>query len=102
MDLGLKGKVALVTGGSKGIGKAIAEEFAKEGAHLSICARGQQDLANAAEELRQHGVTVAATPADVTKADDIQQVIAATIRAIFRWVRPDIHSAEPIPECRTW
>jgi len=80
MDLGLKGKVVLVTGGSKGIGKAIAEEFAKEGAHLSICARGQQDLANAAEGLRQHGVTVAATPADVTKADDIQQVIAATIK----------------------
>ena len=53
MDLGLKGKVALVTGGSKGIGKAIAEEFAKEGAHVSICARGQQDLARTAEELRR-------------------------------------------------
>lgn len=59
----------MVTGGSKGIGKAIAEEFAKEGAHVSICARGQHDLANTAEELRKHGVTVVATPADVTKAN---------------------------------
>jgi hypothetical protein len=52
MDLGLKGKVALVTAASKGIGKAIAEEFAKEGATVSICARGPQDLATTAEELR--------------------------------------------------
>jgi len=53
MDLGLKRKVALVTGASKGIGKAIAEEFAKEGAQVSICARGQHDLANATKELRR-------------------------------------------------
>src|SRR5215831_17143869 len=79
MDLGPQGKVALVTGASKGIGKAIAEEFAKEGAHVSICARGQHDLARAAEELRQHGTTVVATPADVTKADEVQQVIAVTL-----------------------
>jgi 3-oxoacyl-[acyl-carrier protein] reductase len=78
MDLGLKGKVALVTGASKGIGRAIAEEFAKEGVHISLCARGQQDLANTAEELRKHRVTVIATPADVTKPSDIEQVIAAT------------------------
>ena len=41
MDLGLKGKIALVTGGSKGLGRAIAEELAKEGADVSICARGR-------------------------------------------------------------
>jgi 3-oxoacyl-[acyl-carrier protein] reductase len=80
MDLGLKGKVALVTGASKGIGKAIAEEFAKEGAPVSICARGQHDLTTTAEELRQYGVTVVATPADVTKADEVQQVIEATLK----------------------
>ena len=48
MDLGLKGKVALVTGASKGIGKAIAEEFAKKGVHVSICARGKEDLEHTA------------------------------------------------------
>jgi 3-oxoacyl-[acyl-carrier protein] reductase len=79
MDLGLKGKVALVIGGSKGIGRAIATEFAKEGAHISLCARGHQELADAAEGLRQHGVSIVATPADVTKAEDIQQVIDATL-----------------------
>ena len=40
MDLGLKGKCALVTGASKGLGRAMAEELAKEGAHVSICGRG--------------------------------------------------------------
>lgn len=44
MDLGLKGKVALVTGASKGIGKAIAEELAREGVHVALCARGKEDL----------------------------------------------------------
>jgi NAD(P)-dependent dehydrogenase (short-subunit alcohol dehydrogenase family) len=84
MDLGLKGKVALITGGSKGIGKAIAEEFATEGAHVSICARGQQDLTSAAEELRRYGVTVVATPADVTKTEEVQHVIDATLKTCGR------------------
>jgi 3-oxoacyl-[acyl-carrier protein] reductase len=79
MDLGLKGKVALVTGGSRGLGRAIATEFAKEGAHVSLCARGQQELAAAAEGLRQYGVSIVTTPADVTKAEDIQQVIDTTL-----------------------
>lgn len=80
MDLGLKRKVALVTGASKGIGKAIAEEFAKEGAQVSVCARGQRDLASAAEELRRYGVPVVATPADVTKVEEVQHVIGATLK----------------------
>jgi 3-oxoacyl-[acyl-carrier protein] reductase len=84
MELGLKGKVALVTGASKGIGRAIAEEFAKEAAHVSLCARGRQDLADTAEALRKLGVTVVATPADVTKADEIQQVIDATLKECGR------------------
>ena len=84
MDLGLKGKVALITGASKGIGKAIAEEFAKEGAHVSICARGKEDLEHTAKVLRQHGVTVVAIAADVAKAEEVQPVLDATLQALGR------------------
>jgi len=84
MDLGLKGKVALVTGASKGLGKAVAKELTREGAHVSICARGQQDLDKAAAELRQHGARVFATQADVTKIDDVHPTIDETIKQLGR------------------
>ena len=84
MDLGLKGKVALITGASKGLGRAIAEEFANEGVHVSICARGEEDLAKAAVGLRQSGVTVVVTQADVTKMDDVQHVLDETIQHLGR------------------
>jgi NAD(P)-dependent dehydrogenase (short-subunit alcohol dehydrogenase family) len=85
MDLGLKDKVALVSGSSRGIGKAIAEELAKEGAHLSICARGKEDLEQAAQMLRTtHGIKVVDTQADVSKPDEVQRVIEATINLLGR------------------
>jgi len=71
MNLGLSGKCALVTGASKGLGKAIAEELAKEGAHISICARGVEDLEQTAQALRAYEVTVAAIQADVAKAEEV-------------------------------
>ena len=52
MDLGLGGKIAIVTGGSKGIGKATALALAIEGADVSICARGVENLESAAAEIR--------------------------------------------------
>lgn len=84
MELGLKGKVALISGASKGLGKAIAEEFIKEGAHVSICARGKEELEETARALRISDVTVLAIQADVAKAEDVQRVIAETLKALGR------------------
>ena len=67
MDLKLGGKVAIVTGASRGIGKAIATSLASEGCNLLICARGEDVLKDTAEELRSKGVGVKAMALDVTK-----------------------------------
>lgn len=84
MDLGLTGKVALVTAASRGIGKAVAEELAKEGANVSICARGKEDLEGAEQDIRKHGREVRALQADVTKTEDIQRVVDETVKAFGR------------------
>ena len=67
MDLGLKGKVALVVAASKGMGKASALGLAAEGARVVMCARGEADLTTAAAEVeRQTGAEVLAVPADAS------------------------------------
>lgn len=73
MDLGLAGKVAVITGGSEGIGKAAAMAFAREGAKVAICARRADVLNTAAEEIRAAtGGQVLAVPTDVTDAAQVQ------------------------------
>ncbi len=76
MKLGLDGRRALVTGGSKGLGLAIARELVSEGAHVSICSRSHTEVAAAAEELRSTGGVVVALEADVTDAEQVRELVA--------------------------
>jgi NAD(P)-dependent dehydrogenase (short-subunit alcohol dehydrogenase family) len=82
VDLGLAGKKAVVTGASKGLGRAIAEELAREGADLAICARHEDELMAAAEELRGHGRTIHAQAADVTVPEQIEGFVAGAVAAL--------------------
>ena len=78
MDLGLKDKVALVAAGSRGLGRAVAEELAAEGASLILCAREAKTLDETAAAIAQdHNAHVLAVPADVTIIEDIQRLVAA-------------------------
>jgi 3-oxoacyl-[acyl-carrier protein] reductase len=79
MDLGLTDKVVLVTAASKGLGKAAAMEFARQGARVAICARSEQ-LEVTADEIRsQAGTPVLAARADLTKPADIESLVGATL-----------------------
>lgn len=71
MDLDLTGRVALVTGGSRGLGKAIASAMAKKGANIVICGRKQENLDQAVAELRGQGAEVAAFAANVGRGEEM-------------------------------
>jgi NAD(P)-dependent dehydrogenase (short-subunit alcohol dehydrogenase family) len=80
LELNLKGKVAIVTGGSEGLGRATAERLLREGARVAICARRKDVLEKAAEELRRAaGGDLLARPADVTRREDIEALVAAVV-----------------------
>jgi 3-oxoacyl-[acyl-carrier protein] reductase len=88
MDLGLKGKVALVTAASKGMGKACAMGLAAEGARVVMCARNEGDLKAAVDEVKASTrAEVLGVPADVTKADQVRTLVA---RATSAFGAPDI------------
>lgn len=79
MDLGLKDKVVIVTGASRGIGRAIAHGFADEGVRLSICGRTQDTLQSITDELRSKGAQVFAKRTDVTDTDQVEAFISETV-----------------------
>lgn len=80
MDLGLQGKVAIITGGSDGIGKASALRLCEEGAHVTICARRADVLQRAADEIKtKTGKEVLAIVADVCNKDEVQNVVTKTV-----------------------
>ncbi len=80
MELGLKGKVAIVAAESKGLGRACALGLTAEGARVTMCARTEAELIGAANEVREKTTGEAlAVAADVTKLADIQRVVARTV-----------------------
>ena len=79
MDLGLTGKVALVTGGSKGIGKAVARGLIEEGAKVAICARTKGELDETAAELAKPRGEVFAVAGDLTREADVKKIVEASV-----------------------
>ena len=85
MDLGLRGKVALVGGASRGIGYAVAAGLAREGCRVAICARDEVRLAQAAEEIRSATrAEVLAFRCDMAVEEEIRRFVAATVEAFGR------------------
>jgi 3-oxoacyl-[acyl-carrier protein] reductase len=88
VDLGLRGKVAVVTGGSEGIGKATAESLGREGVSVVVCARREDVLTRAAAEVAEAtGAEIVPVRADVTRTEDVDRVIRT---AVERFGRLDI------------
>ncbi len=104
MDLGLRDKVAIVGGGSRGIGKAVALTLAAEGCRVALAARGEEALAEAAAEVEAAGVRVLAVPCDLTRAEDAERLMRA---AADEFGRIDalvncIHFSAPGDEDAVW
>jgi 3-oxoacyl-[acyl-carrier protein] reductase len=84
VELGLHGKAAIVTGSSRGIGRAIALALAAEGCNVTLCARGEEDLRRTEAEVRAAGVETLAVVADVTSDEDVERLVSETIARFGR------------------
>ena len=73
-DFSVEGKIAIITGGGRGIGKAIALTLAEAGADITVVARSAKQIEQTAEEIRQLGRKTLAVPTDVTKEDQVKEV----------------------------
>ncbi len=76
----MKNKVVIITGGSSGIGKAMAEKFGREGSKILITGRNKEELAKATDELRQKGITIQSFQADVSVEEDNRKMAEEAIR----------------------
>ena len=85
MDLGLKGKVAIVGGASKGLGRACAEVLAEEGARVAMCSRTRADLERAADEIRSRaGADIVTFAGDLDQHDTIKGLVSSTVERYGR------------------
>jgi 3-oxoacyl-[acyl-carrier protein] reductase len=84
MDLGLRGRSAFVAASSKGMGRAIAEQFAAEGADVGMCARSEASLQTAADHVRTHGGRVVTTVADVADPEQTRLAVERTVTEFGR------------------
>ena len=79
MDLGIKDRVAIVTGGSRGLGRQAALSLAQEGVKVAICARTEGTLRDTIHALQSHGVQAIGVVADMTVPESVQQVYDRTV-----------------------
>ena len=85
MDLGLAGKVAVITGGSEGIGRAVAMRLSEEGARVAMCARREEVLQRAAAEIRaKTGGDILTVRADISRAEDCARFVGQAVAAFDR------------------
>ena len=91
----LRGKTVLITGGSRGLGFLLAREFAREGARVALCARDEDTLTRAQDELGAQGVLTFAVPCDVTDRKQVDTLVGA-VRARFRRIDVLVNNAGTI------